>query len=125
VDGGAADAASLLVSCETILATVRLDTSVSVADLATLVLHLTSATDVEIAGQVAEQGAGKPVIGARVILSDGRGEALSDLQGCFRLEVRGKRSEVAAAIGVHPEYETSQPGLTVSPGNRIALKRKQ
>lgn len=118
-----ADSLTLSVLYEVANEPMRRDTTVSRNAAAALQLHWKS-SPLYIAGWVKEEGTGKPITGAQIILAAERGHDSTNAQGYFRFIARGKAFEALEATITHPDYPTQMFGLTLSETNQISLRRK-
>ncbi len=101
------------------------DTTVAANAATALRLDLTTPPTQFIAGQVVEEGTGKPITDVQITLASGRGNGATDSLGYFRFNAHGKPFEAVEATLTHSDYKTTTVGLTISENNRLAIGRKK
>jgi len=118
------DSIAIIVSYSTPFEKLRLDTTIAKSGLQGLRLHLASTKTCTVAGYVLEERTGNAVVGGRIVLDGNRGGGVTDENGFFRFEAKGKPNQQVDATISHPQYLTKHPGLLLDDNNRIVLKRK-
>ena len=78
-----------------------------------------------IAGWIVEEGTGKAIAHARIILPASDDSAATNKAGYFRFTTQGRAFQRVEAIILHPDFEMETLRLTISQENRISLVRKQ
>lgn len=105
--------------------TLRLDTTVAKTNLQALRLHLNSTKTCIVDGHVIEEGSGRPVAGAKIVLGERRGAGETDSIGYFQILAAGKSDQQVDVTITHERYVSRMLGVTLSKQLRIPLSRKK
>ena len=119
-----ADSLTFSISHATDSEPLRLDTTVAIEALPSLRFDLKTTKRSVLAGQVVEEGTGRPIAGAELMVAPDRGSGRTDSLGYFHFEVQGHPFERVEVSVSHPEYESKTVGLVLTDNQRILLRRK-
>lgn len=120
-----ADSLTFSISHTTDSEPLRLDTTVAIAALTSLRFDLKTTKRSALAGQVVEEGTGRPITGAGLMVAPDRGSGRTDSLGYFHFEVQGHPFERIDVSVSHPDYENKTVGLVLTDNQRILLRRKR
>ncbi len=119
------DSARIIITYTMPSETLYLDTAVAKTNLQALRLHLNSTKTCVVDGHVIEEGSGRPVVGARIVLGEKRGAGETDSIGYFQIIAAGKPDQQVETTVTHEGYTPRTLGVTLSKQLKIPLSRKR